>query len=133
MPAWTAQSAKSVGLLSCSTSAWLLLSVTAGGAFVGSLLWAWRPMPASRAPLATVWAMVAVGVPLAMTATVQSLSLAAALIALSGLFMGPFAAALFLSRSQLLVVAAFPILAGVAGGVLLRRPRAVEGGHIDAC
>ncbi|MFG3644385.1 MFS transporter [Micromonospora sp. NPDC047762] len=151
----------------------LLLSVTAGGAFVGSLLWAWRPMPASRAPLVTVWAMVAVGVPLALAATVHSLSLAAALFALSGLFTGPFAAALFLARSQLaaeatrtqvftigaglkvaasaigigllglatdlpasaqlLVVAAFPILAGVAGGVLLRRPRAVAGGHIDAC
>ncbi|MEU8129906.1 MFS transporter [Micromonospora sp. NPDC049049] len=151
----------------------LLLSVTAGGAFVGSLLWAWRPMPASRAPLVTVWAMVAVGVPLALAATVHSLSLAAALFALSGLFTGPFAAALFLARSQLaaettrtqvftigaglkvaasaigigllglatdlpagaqlLVVAAFPILAGVAGGVLLRRPRAVAGEHIDAC
>ncbi|MEW2429308.1 MFS transporter [Micromonospora sp. NPDC047644] len=151
----------------------LLLSVTAGGAFVGSLLWAWRPLPASRAPLATVWAMVAVGVPLAMAALVHSLSLAAALFALSGLFTGPFAAALFLARSQLaaeatrtqvftigaglkmaasaigigllglatdlpvsaqlLVVAAFPIVAGIAGGVLLRRPRAVTGGHIDAC
>ncbi|MFE9194439.1 MFS transporter [Micromonospora sp. NPDC007208] len=152
----------------------LLLSATAGGAFVGSLLWAWRPLPASRAPGVAVWAMVAVGVPLALAAAVHSLPLAAALFALSGLFTGPFAAALFLARShlaaeairtqvftigaglkvaasaigvgllglatdlpasaQLLVVAAFPIVAGIAGGVLLRhRPRARVGGHIDAC
>ncbi|MFI6234914.1 MFS transporter [Micromonospora sp. NPDC050784] len=152
----------------------LLLSATAGGAFVGSLLWAWRPLPASRAPGVAVWAMVAVGVPLALAAAVYSLPLAAALFALSGLFTGPFAAALFLARShlaaeairtqvftigaglkvaasaigvgllglatdlpasaQLLVVAAFPIVAGMAGGVLLRRhPRAGVGGHIGAC
>ncbi|WP_444947669.1 MFS transporter [Micromonospora ureilytica] len=152
----------------------LLLSVTAGGAFVGSLLWAWRPLPASRAPHVSVWAMVAVGVPLALAATVHSLPLAAALFALSGLFTGPFAAALFLARSQLaaeairtqvftiaaglkvaaaaigvgllglaadlpasaqlLVVAAFPVVAGIVGGVLLqRRPRSGAGGHIDAC
>ncbi|WP_433261450.1 MFS transporter [Micromonospora vinacea] len=152
----------------------LLLSVTAGGAFAGSLLWAWRPLPASRAPRVAIWAMVAVGVPLALAATVHSLLLAAALFALSGLFTGPLAAALFLARSQLaaeavrtqvftigaglkvaasaigvgllglatdlpasaqlLVVAAFPIVAGIAGGVLLRRrPRAGVVGHIDAC
>ncbi|RAO07399.1 MFS transporter [Micromonospora noduli] len=152
----------------------LLLSVTAGGAFVGSLLWAWRPLPASHAPRVAVWAMVAVGVPLAFAAAVHSLPPAAALFALSGLFTGPFAAALFLARShlaaeairtqvftigaglkvaasaigvgllglttdlpasaQLLMVAAFPVVAGIAGGVLLRpRPGAGVGGHIDAC
>ncbi|MGC4868457.1 MFS transporter [Micromonospora sp. DT53] len=156
------------------TRAGLLLSVTAGGALVGSLLWAWRPMSTSRAPQVSVWAMVAVGVPLALAASVHSLPLAAALFALSGLFTGPFAAALFLARSQLaaeairtqvftiaaglkvaaaaigvgllglaadlpvsvqlLVVAAFPIVAGIVGGVLLqRRPRSGAGGHIDAC
>ncbi|RQX10788.1 MFS transporter, partial [Micromonospora ureilytica] len=152
----------------------LLLSVTAGGAFVGSLIWAWRPLPASCAPHVSVWAMVAVGVPLALAATVHSVPLAAALFALSGLFTGPFAAALFLARSQLaaeatrtqvftiaaglkvaaaaigvgllglaadlpasaqlLVVAAFPVVAGIVGGVLLqRRPRSGAGGHIDTC
>ncbi|MEW2144372.1 MFS transporter [Micromonospora vinacea] len=152
----------------------LLLSVTAGGAFVGSLLWAWRPLPASRAPRVTVWAMVAVGVPLGLAAGVHSLPLVAALFALSGLLTGPFAAALFLARShlaaeatrtqvftigaglkvaasaigvgllglaadlpasaQLLVVAAFPIVAGLAGGILLRRrPRPGADGHIHAC
>ena len=143
------------------TRAGLLLGVIAAGAFVGSLLWAWRPMPASRAPVVTVWAMVAVGAPLALAAAVHSLPLTAALFALSGLFTGPFAAALFLARNQLatettrtqvftigaglkvaasaigagllglashlpvsaqlLLVAAFPIVAGTAGGVLLRR------------
>ncbi|WP_141909973.1 MFS transporter [Micromonospora sp. A202] len=143
------------------TRAGLLLGVIAGGAFVGSLLWTWRPMPASRAPVVTVWAMVAVGAPIALAAAVHSLPLTAALFALSGLFTGPFAAALFLARdqlatettrtqvftigaglkvaasaigagllglashlpvsAQLLLVAAFPIVAGTAGGILLRR------------
>lgn len=156
------------------TRAGLLLSVTAGGAFVGSLLWAWRPPPASYAPRVTVWVMAAVGLPLALAAAVPSLPLTAALFALSGLLTGPFAAALFLARNQLadegirtqvftvgaglkvgasavgagllglaahlpastqlLVVAAFPIVAGVAGGVLLRR-RAYSGAsaRIGAC
>jgi hypothetical protein len=139
----------------------LLLSVVAGGAFVGSLLWTWRPLPASRAPGVTAWAMVGVGVPLALAAAVHSLALTAALFGLAGLFTGPFAAALFLARNQLapeairtqvftigaglkvaasalgaglvglvahlpgsaqlLLVAASPIVAGTAGGVLLRR------------
>jgi hypothetical protein len=138
-----------------------LLSVIAGGAFVGSLLWTWRPLPASRAPGVTAWAMAGVGVPLALAAAVHSLALTAALFGLSGLFTGPFAAALFLARNQLapeairtqvftigaglkvaasalgagliglaahlpgsdqlLIVAASPIVAGMAGGVLLRR------------
>ncbi|MBM0232785.1 MFS transporter [Micromonospora sp. STR1_7] len=142
------------------TRAGLLLSVIAGGAFVGSLLWTWRPLPASCAPGVTVWAMAASGVPLALAAAVHSLPLTAALFALSGLFTGPFTAALFLARNQLaaeairtqvftigaglkvaaaaigaglmglaahlpasaqlLLVAAFPIVAGMAGGVLLR-------------
>ncbi|RQW99640.1 MFS transporter [Micromonospora inaquosa] len=156
------------------TRAGLLLSVTAGGAFVGSLLWAWRPLPASLAPRVTVWAMAAVGVPLTLAAAVHSLALAVALFALSGLCTGPFAAALFLARNQLaaeairtqvftigaglkvaasaigagllglaaplsasaqlLLVAAFPIVAGIAGGLLLRRrPCSGAGGRVDAC
>ncbi|MFI6064343.1 hypothetical protein ACIA47_03595 [Micromonospora sp. NPDC051227] len=155
------------------TRAGLLLSVTAGGAFVGSLLWAWRPLPASRAPRVTVWAMAAVGVPLALAAAVHSLALAAALFALSGLCTGPYAAALFLTRNQLagairtqvftigaglkvaasaigagllglaaplsasaqlLLVATFPIVAGIVGSLLSqRRPRAGADGHIHAC
>lgn len=155
------------------TRAGLLLSVTAAGAFVGSLLWTWRPLPASRAPNVTVWAMVATGAPLALAAATHSLPLTAALFALSGLCTGPFAAALFLARNQLaaeairtqvftigaglkvaaaaigagllgltahlpasaqlLLVAGFPILAGVAGGVLLRRQRPGERGPVDAC
>jgi len=79
----------------------LLLSVIAGGAFVGSLLWTWRPLPAARAPGVSAWAMVGVGVPIALAATVHSWALITALFALSGLFTGPFAAALFLARSQL--------------------------------
>jgi hypothetical protein len=58
-------------------------------------------LPASRAPNVTAWAMVGVGVPLALAATVHSVALTAALFALSGLFTGPFAAALFLARNQL--------------------------------
>ncbi|MEU1241286.1 MFS transporter [Micromonospora parva] len=156
------------------TRAGLLLSVTAGGALVGSLLWAWRPLPARHAPRVTVWAMAAVGVPLALAAAVHSLSLAAALFALSGLCTGPLGAALFLARNQLadetirtqvftigaglkvaasaigagllglaaplsasaqlLLVAAFPIVAGIAGGLLVRRrPQLSAGGLIDPC
>lgn len=139
----------------------LLLSVIAGGAFVGSLLWTWRPLPASRAPGVTAWAMIGVGVPIALAAAVHSLALTTVLFAVSGLFAGPFAAALFLARNQLaaevirtqvftigaglkvaasalgaglmglaahlpastqlLLVAASPIVAGMAGGVMLGR------------
>jgi hypothetical protein len=139
----------------------LLLSVVAGGAFVGSLLWVWQPLPAPWAPSVTAWAMVGSGVPVALAAAVHSLALTAALFGLSGIFTGPFAAALFLARdqlaaetirtqvftigaglktaasalgaglmgfaahlpssTQLLLIAAPPIIAGMTGGVLLHR------------
>ncbi|MEV6850186.1 MFS transporter [Actinoplanes sp. NPDC051411] len=79
----------------------LLLSVVAGGAFAGSLLWIWRPLPAAWAPNVTAWAMVGSGVPLALAAVAHSLTLTATLFGLSGIFTGPFAAALFLARNQL--------------------------------
>jgi hypothetical protein len=79
----------------------LLLSVSAAGAFAGSLLWTWRPLPASRTPSVTSWAMVGVGLPLALAAAVHSWALTAVLFGLSGFFTGPFAAALFTARNQL--------------------------------
>jgi hypothetical protein len=139
----------------------LLLSVVAAGAFAGSLLWIWRPLPAPSAPLVTAWTMAGTGVPVALAAAAHSLTLTAALFALSGIFSGPFAAALFLARNQLaaettrtqvftigagvktaasalgagliglathlpsgtqlMLVAAPPIIAGMTGGILLRR------------
>ena len=88
----------------------LLLAAMAAGAFVGSLLWTWRPLPADWAPSVTGWSMIGVGVPLAAAALVTtagdgSLPWTAALFAVSGLFIGPFAAALFLARNQLAPVA----------------------------
>jgi hypothetical protein len=110
--------------------------------------------------------MIGIGVPLAVAAASDSLPLTAALFGVSGLFVGPFAAALFLARNelapdavraqvftigaglkvtasalgagligfagqlpastQLLLVAASPILAGLLG-ILLRRRRPAVG------
>ena len=148
-----------------------LLAAVAVGAFVGSLLWTWRPLPSDWAPSVTGWSMIGVGVPLAAAALVTtagegSLPWTAALFGVSGLFVGPFAAALFLARNQLapaavrtqvftigaglkvtasalgaaligfaaqqpvstqlLLVAASPLLAGVLGVLLLPRPQSTE-------
>jgi hypothetical protein len=79
----------------------LLLSTVAGGALLGSLWCTWRPIPAAHAAAVTAWSMILIGVPLAAAATTESLGLTATLFGLSGLFVGPFASALFLARSQL--------------------------------
>ena len=78
----------------------LLLTAVAAGAFIGSLLWTWRPIAADRAPLVTAISMIGIGTPIAIAAVVPSLEATAVLFGLSGVFIGPFGSALFLSRTQ---------------------------------
>ncbi|HVD79152.1 MAG TPA: hypothetical protein VNB87_01365, partial [Propionibacteriaceae bacterium] len=78
----------------------LLLTAVAAGAFIGSLLWTWRPIAADRAPLVTAISMIGIGIPLAIAALTPSLEVTAVLFGLSGVFIGPFGSALFLSRTQ---------------------------------
>ena len=78
----------------------LLLSAVAAGSLVGSLLWTWRPIAPQRPALVTTVAMLGVGLPLAVAAIVPPLPGVAALFALSGLFVGPFASALFTARDR---------------------------------
>ncbi|HEY9376830.1 MAG TPA: MFS transporter, partial [Jiangellaceae bacterium] len=78
----------------------LLLTAVAAGAFIGSLLWTWRPIAVDHAPLVTAISMVGIGIPIAIAAFVPSLEATAVLFGLSGVFIGPFGSALFLSRTQ---------------------------------
>jgi MFS family permease len=78
----------------------LLLTAVAAGAFIGSLLWTWRPVAVDRAPLVTAISMIGIGTPIAIAAVVPSLEATAVLFGLSGVFIGPFGSALFLSRTQ---------------------------------
>jgi hypothetical protein len=78
----------------------LLLSAVAAGSLVGSLLWTWRPVAPQRPALVTTVAMLGVGLPLAVAAVVPPLPVLAVLFALSGLFVGPFASALFTARDR---------------------------------
>jgi hypothetical protein len=78
----------------------LLLTAVAAGAFIGSLLWTWRPIAVDHAPLVTAISMIGIGIPIAIAALTPSLAATAVLFGLSGLFIGPFGSALFLSRTQ---------------------------------
>jgi hypothetical protein len=78
----------------------LLLAAVAAGAFIGSLLWTWRPIAVDHAPLVTAISMIGVGIPIAIAAITPSLEATAVLFGLSGIFIGPFGSALFLSRTQ---------------------------------
>jgi hypothetical protein len=78
----------------------LLLTAVAAGAFIGSLLWTWRPISVDRAPLVTAFSMIGIGTPIAIAAVTPSLEATAVLFGLSGVFIGPFGSALFLSRTQ---------------------------------
>jgi hypothetical protein len=78
----------------------LLLTAVAAGAFIGSLLWTWRPIAVDRAPLVTAISMIGIGLPIGIAAIGSSLEATAVLFGISGLFIGPFGSALFLSRSQ---------------------------------
>jgi hypothetical protein len=78
----------------------LLLTAVAAGASIGSLLWTWRPIALDRAPLVTAISMIGIGIPIASAAIGPSLEAAAVLFGLSGVFIGPFGSALFLSRTQ---------------------------------
>jgi MFS family permease len=81
-------------------AAGLLLSAVAAGSLVGSLLWTWRPIAPQRPALVSTAAMLGVGLPLAVAAVVSPLPGVAALFALSGVFVGPFASALFTARDR---------------------------------
>jgi Major Facilitator Superfamily len=78
----------------------LLLTAVAVGALIGSLLWTWRPIAVNHAPLVTAISMIGIGIPIAAAAFVPSLEATAVLFGLSGVFIGPFGSALFLSRTQ---------------------------------
>jgi MFS family permease len=78
----------------------LLLTAVAVGAFIGSLLWTWRPIAVDHAPLVTAISMIGIGIPIAIAAFAPSLEATAVLFGLSGVFIGPFGSALFLSRTQ---------------------------------
>ena len=78
----------------------LLLAAVAAGSFLGSLLWTWHPVAPHRSPLVTTVSMIGIGAPLAGAAAASSIGATAVLFGLSGIFIGPFASALFTARSQ---------------------------------
>lgn len=78
----------------------LLLTTIAAGSFVGSVLWTWRPIAAHRAPLVMAISMIGIGVTTALASAFSSITVVAVLFGLSGVFIGPFGAALFLARTQ---------------------------------
>lgn len=86
--------------LKSPASSGLLLAVLAGGAFVGSLLWTWRPIAPHRAAVVATASMIGIGLPLAVSAATPSIAVTAALFGLSGFFIGPFGSALFTARAQ---------------------------------
>ena len=78
----------------------LLLAAVAAGSLLGSLLWTWHPVAPHRSPLVTTVSMIGIGAPLAGAAAASSIGATAVLFGLSGIFIGPFASALFTARSQ---------------------------------
>ncbi len=86
--------------LDSPASSGLLLAVLAAGAFVGSLLWTWRPFASHRSALVAMVSMIGVGIPLAVSAATTSIVATAVLFGLSGFFVGPFGSALFTARTE---------------------------------
>ena len=78
----------------------LLLTAVAAGAFLGSTAWTLRPLAAPRAPLTVMITLVGAGLPIAAVSAAPSIWIATALFAISGLFTGPYAGALFLTRGD---------------------------------
>jgi MFS family permease len=81
-------------------SSGLLLAALAAGSFAGSLLWTWRPIAAERSPMISMISMIGIGIPIAIAAGTHALLGIGALFAVSGLFLGPYAAALFSTRTH---------------------------------
>lgn len=81
-------------------SSGLLLTAVAAGSFLGSLLWTWHPIAPHRSPLVTTVSMIGIGVPIAAAAATPSIGATAAIFGLSGIFIGPFGAALFTARTH---------------------------------
>jgi hypothetical protein len=81
------------------TAAGGLLTAVAVGGVVGSLWWTWRPSASTRCPRTVMLALLGVGAPVVLAAPVGSSLLATGvLFAVSGVFLGPFAGALFTTR-----------------------------------
>ena len=81
-------------------TAGLVLAALPVGALLGSLGWIWRPASVEQAPGLAMWAQVAVGVPMALTAWAPNLATVATLLALSGVALGPATGAVFLTRER---------------------------------
>jgi MFS family permease len=82
-----------------TASGWLLTAFAAG-ALLGSLAWIWRPASPSRGPAIVMGALVLSAAPVAAAAFSPTLTLTAALFALSGFFIGPQTGALFTTRED---------------------------------
>lgn len=106
----------------------LLLAAEAVGGLVGSLLWTARPGGVRAAPYVVGVGLVAVGVPLALSAATDSLPVRVALFAVAGLADGPTFGALLLvrdarapagARSQVFTVGAGAKITAAAVGAAL--------------
>lgn len=78
----------------------LLLTAMAGGSLLGSVVWTLRPAPAPWAPMIMSVTMIGSGVTLTVTAFADDLVASVILFGIAGFFIGPFAAALFTTRSH---------------------------------
>lgn len=79
----------------------VLVAALAAGALIGSLAWTARPLPARRAPLVVMVALLLTGAPLAAAAlTTSSTSVTVFLFAVSGTATGPLTGALFTTRQD---------------------------------
>jgi MFS family permease len=86
--------------LNRQASSGLLLTAVAAGSFIGSLLYTWHPIAPDRSPLVTTASMIGIGTPIALAAATPSIQATAVLFGLSGIFIGPFGAALFTARTH---------------------------------
>lgn len=82
------------------TSSGLLLAAVAAGAFIGSLLCIRYPIAPDRSPIVVTVSMIGIGTPIALAAAFPSIWPTVLLFSLSGIFIGPFGAALFTARTH---------------------------------
>jgi MFS family permease len=78
----------------------LLLTAVAAGSFIGSLLCIWYPIAPDRSPIVATASMIGIGTPIALAAAAPSIHATVLLFGLSGIFIGPFGAALFTARTH---------------------------------
>ncbi len=105
-----------------------LLTASAAGALVGSLLWTVRPAADRHVPLAAMAGLAGAGLPLAVAGTFSDPAVIGVLFGVSGAFTGASAAAVFVIRHREAPAAArsqvFTLVAGIkmsaaAGGAAL--------------